>query len=282
MRRDFSYINDASFISAFTRYYFTLLSLDRIVLRSESIVSRFYFSLKNLNSNDQILALISCCVPPSESLKADNDTWIAINLTSSVPCSQFKYRRIIVWREPGFPKPIITRKRLTMAGRNRVLFDDQWSSRNVAFVDRFSRSGASEANEIHQACNDRGSSAGIPSQFPTIAHSVSGKWRKASLRTQPALTNLTRNSCVDPAVGGSFESQCKWSFLFRIVPANDKFNRRADRTNKRGLEEEILVESVWWLFCSELQAPKDDKTERVESIVADFQLVRTHGSVWKR
>lgn len=30
--------------------------------------------------------------------------------------------------------------------KNRVLFDDQWSSRNVAFVDRFSRFGASEAN----------------------------------------------------------------------------------------------------------------------------------------
>lgn len=160
MRRDFSYINDASFISAFTHYYFTLLSLDIIVLRSESIVSRFYSSLKNLNSNDQILALISCGVPPSESLKADNDTWIAINSTSSVPCSQFKYRRMIVWCEPRFSKPIITRKRLTMAGRNRVLFNDQWSSRNVVFVDRFSRSGASEAKEIHQACNDRGSSAG--------------------------------------------------------------------------------------------------------------------------
>lgn len=158
MRRDFSYINDASFVSAFAHCYFTLLSLDRIVLWSESIVSRFYFSLKSLNSNDQIFALISHTVFLHQILQKPLNS----QLIWGVPfrAFQFKYRRIIVWCEPRFPKPIITRKRLTMARRNRVLFDEQRSSWNVAFVNCFSRSGASEANEIRQACNDRGASAG--------------------------------------------------------------------------------------------------------------------------
>lgn len=73
----------------------------------------------------------------------------------------------------------------------------------------------------------------IPSQFPAIAHSVSGKSR--------ALTNLTRNSCVDPAVRGSFESQCKWStsscFCFesyrRMINSTGEQTERTNEVWKR-------------------------------------------------
>lgn len=126
----------------------------------------------------------------------------------------------------------------------------------------------------------------IPSQFPAIAHSVSSKSRKAVAPYWAGSNELdeefVRRSWRKRFVREPMQMIDFFVLLFRIVPVNDKFNRRAGRTNKWGLEEEILVESVSWLFCSELEAPKDDKTGRVESIVADFQLVRTHVSVWKR